>query len=186
MTDMFTDVPVPDSLPRDEGIGPGAELTCEDCGTPLEYSGRGRKPKKCPEHRKNGSKSGTSTVRKTNAANTKLAEQAADALALINSMIGAAVAMPFVGLEATAEAINVSNPTFRDMAAEALIADPKLARQILTAGGVSGKMALLMAYGMFGMAVAPVAYMELKARQEVKASGDIQARAESDGAANAA
>lgn len=27
-------------------------LTCEVCGTALEYSGRGRKPKRCPEHRR--------------------------------------------------------------------------------------------------------------------------------------
>lgn len=37
----------------------GSGLFCEDCGTELTYSGRGRRPRKCPEHRRGGSKSTT-------------------------------------------------------------------------------------------------------------------------------
>jgi hypothetical protein len=33
-------------------VPPADDLTCEECGTPLTYAGRGRKPRYCAEHRK--------------------------------------------------------------------------------------------------------------------------------------
>lgn len=47
------DAPIPDSVPGEN------TLECEACGTHFEHTGRGRKPKKCPDCR--ASNAGTTT-----------------------------------------------------------------------------------------------------------------------------
>lgn len=89
-----TDVP-PDPLtdePAIAGEAPPAptrvyEYACEVCGTELTYGGRGRKPKRCAEH-KSGSRSSGKTV---TSGTGKWQQPLADALTSQFAMIGLAV-----------------------------------------------------------------------------------------------
>jgi hypothetical protein len=133
------------------------EYPCEVCGREAgPYAGRGRKPKRCPEHKRGSS---SSSAPKTKGNNAVLAGQAADNLAQLNNIL--AFGSMAVGMNATASAIASANDGFRSAAYEALVTDPALCRSILRAGKSGGKVALAMAYMMFGVNVIPVAKMEL-------------------------
>lgn len=64
---------IPESDPEDDYRGETRDSLeddwphCEDCGVRIEWSGRGRRPKRCHEHRRNVSTrtTGTATVRRT-------------------------------------------------------------------------------------------------------------------------
>lgn len=159
-----------------DDIAPTPEYACSVCGVALEYSGRGRKPTKCADHKRGG---GSGTPRAKAGNPPALAKQAAAALGQLNGLIciGLSVApMPY-RLPMTASAIATANEAFEQQAAEALATDPKLARLILRGGAASGKVALLIAYGMMGAAVVPVAIMEYK--ENLNAGGDSGNRPDS-------
>lgn len=161
---VFTDAEIPTGVP-DEAPPTRYEYSCEVCGKELKYSGRGRHPTKCDEHKKGGSsKSGLRTNRLGK--NEELAAQAAYALSQLNGLI--AVGLKMSGLEVTAEAIDEARPAFRENAQEALVTDPELCRTILKAGTSSGKVALVMCYAMFLGAVVPVGVMEYKLKRAEK------------------
>jgi hypothetical protein len=137
-------------------------LACEVCGVPLVYAGRGRKPKFCDAHRKSpaGKKMSSGTK------NESLARQAAAALAQLNGL--ACIGLMVVGFPATAGAISERNEDFENQAYNALLTDPALCATILKAGATSGKAALIIAYGMLGVSVAPVAVGELRERRALR------------------
>lgn len=58
-TDSVRDVPPPGLEPDD--VGPVSEDMCEVCGKPLAYSGKGRHPTRCQEHKRGAAKSGPRT-----------------------------------------------------------------------------------------------------------------------------
>lgn len=150
--DLEGDTRAPDIEPPSQ-----SEFRCLTCNKPLTYGGRGRKPMYCDEHKK--SKPG-GTVRAGGQKNSALASQAADVLMTSNAFIAFVAKMG--GLENTHDQIILANPEFRTAAYEALLNDPELARSICRGGGMTGRMALIMAYAMFAMTVAPVAYFEIK------------------------
>jgi hypothetical protein len=165
---VVEDVIVPDAE-RTDAIPPvlDVEYPCEICGKESgPYGGRGRKPKKCPEHRKQSVSSGRS---KSTSSNTALAGQAADVLAQLNN--GLTIGSMVVGLNATASAIANSNDAFRTAAYEALLIDPALCRSIVRGGKKGGMVGLMLAYGMLLANVIPVAKIEFdekkRAREEV-------------------
>src|SRR3954470_23234006 len=157
-----------DFVPTD--IGPsdetpdttGAEYPCEVCGKEAgPYKGRGRKPKRCADHKRNAS--GTPKTKGTNAT---LAGQAADALCQVNGL--ATVGLMVAGFHATAGAIAERESVFREQAYSALLTDPNLCRVILRAGTTSGKLSLLIAYAMLGIGVGPTAIIEFKDKRGEK------------------
>ena len=161
MSDLLTlptfitgDVP-----PDDESPPTPFEYACETCGKELHYGGRGRKPKYCDEHKRGGS----TTPRKNLGKNDVLAAQATEALCQMNSI--SAIGLMMFGLPTTASAINNAHDSFREQAYNALLTDPDLCRKILKGGTGSGKIALVIAYGMLGAAVVPVAHMEIKEKR---------------------
>jgi len=158
---------VADTIPPDAEPTPQAEFTCQVCGVPLHYGGRGRKPLFCDEHKKTKAKG---VARTGGVKNNALAGQAADILMTSNSFIAFLARM--AQLENTAEQIDIANPEFRDAAYRALLNDPELARAICRGGGMTGKMALIMAYAMFSMSVVPVAYFEIKAIRVARESDE--------------
>lgn len=173
----FSDAPIPEDIPQTD-IAPDDGPHCQVCGTPLEYSGRGRKPKYCSEHRRSGARN-TTSVKASTPRNEKLAAQATDALLQINGLVAllAAVAQ----YENTAEAITSAEETFRVRVHAALITDPELAQSILKAGTASGKISLIIAYGMLATAVAPVAVVEYKMKRLEKESAAAAAADEETG-----
>lgn len=160
-----------DVLPDEPPINP-PEYACEVCGKELEYSGRGRKPKYCDEHK--GGRKGTSTPRKSTAKADATAKQAAAALAQLNALIGMglmAAPKPW-GMPQTASALAERNDAFEESAYQALLTDPKLAAMIVRGGATSGKVALIIAYGMLGFSIYPTAQSEWKANRANRAEGD--------------
>lgn len=135
-------------------------LACETCGKPLEYGGRGRKPKYCDEHKAGRA----ATPRKASKRNDALAEEAAEVLNQINGLVGIGLLIapkPF-RMPQTAKALEERSDRFKEAAVDALKANPDLARSIARAGGVSGSAGLVIAYGVLAASLAPVAMNEWK------------------------
>lgn len=166
MSITFEDTEVdPDiSIPEVENV----EYPCQVCGREAgPYAGRGRKPKFCADHKP--SKNVTTSKPRLSGKNGATAIQAAEILAQYNGLV--ALVATLAHYEYTGEAIRNVNDTFKEQATAALLADPELANQIVRAGGVSGKAALIMAYGMMVAAVAPVGMLEFKQNRAAKAEG---------------
>lgn len=165
----FTTVPRPEDTNSDEiPTLDIIEYPCEVCGREAgPYSGRGRKPKYCSDHKRNKNTSSTPRVKGTNAG---LAAQATEALVQINNM--AAVGLMVMSYPETAGAISDRETTFREQTYNALLTDPGLCRTILRAGTTSGKAALAIAYGMFFTSLAPVAVMEFKERRAANSDSE--------------
>jgi len=70
-----------------------------------------------------------------------------------------------LGMPATASAVGLAELTFIEMATEALESDPGLCRLILRMGTKSSKLALMLVYGQFLAAIAPVAIMEYQEKK---------------------
>ena len=140
------------------------EFPCSGCGTALEYGGRGRKPKWCAEckPRRNG---GTARAIPSGS-NDKMAATALDILCQGNAALSMGAML--IRLNRTASKIGACEDGFRIQAYEALKTDPSLCKLILKGGATSGKMMLVLAYGMLGAAVAPIAIEEFKERQAEK------------------
>lgn len=79
-----------DSVPESGNPVTESELVCVTCGTPLEYSGRGAKPKYCDKHKR--SRAGTSN---RSAKTSAIVTRAIDELDLVYSMAGQAVSMKY-------------------------------------------------------------------------------------------
>lgn len=107
----------------------------------------------------------TGTVRRSTR-NVDLANAAADVLVTTNSMIG--VAAGLTGFPETQEAIVEKNDLFRTMVVEALISDPELCKKITAGGGVSSRMALVVAYAMFASYVVPTASNEFREKRDAR------------------
>lgn len=158
---------------RQDAIPPVAdvEYPCEVCGKESgPYKGRGRKPKRCPEHKRGGASGSTSGNARTRGSSAVLAGQAVDALCQLNSFAG--IGLMMTGYHATASALAEREEAFREQAYAALVTDPALCRMILRAGTTSGKVSLIIAYAMLGAGVAPTAIMEYKMKQMSNASGE--------------
>lgn len=152
----------PDTVPPSADV----EYPCEVCGRESgPYGGRGRKPKRCPDHKRS---SGRGTPRGPGAPKSAvtLADQATEALWQING-IAAFLAM-MAGYPQTAGEIQAREQSFREMAHAALLTDPGLCRFILKGGIQSGKASLILCYAMFGMGVAPALVMEVKQKRAEK------------------
>ncbi len=163
MTITFSDADLAD-IPMDTAPEVSdVEYPCRVCGREAgPYGGRGRKPVHCDEHKKNPVK-----VSKVSGKSADLAAQATAVLVQVNGII-ATVCMA-TGLFQTAGAIAKANPAFEEAARNALITDPELCRLITKSGAVSGKAMLVMAYAGMGIAVGPVAAMELKEKKMARA-----------------
>lgn len=75
-----------DAVPEAGNPAPSHDLTCVVCGAPLEYSGHGRKPKYCDEHRPTRG----STARTGRASSTTV-ERAVNELTVLYGLIGQGV-----------------------------------------------------------------------------------------------
>lgn len=168
----FSDEKVPD-----ESAVADDTLRCEECGKPIQYSGRGRKPKRCEEHRKSG---GTKSPRKSLGSNETLAAQATEALIQANGLL--ALGLMFAHMPVTASSLKEAEDGFREQAYNALLTDPALCKTILKAGTTGGRTSLIIAYGMLAGAVVPVGLMEFKANRAEAAEKRAALEAESVGA----
>lgn len=167
MTITFEPASIPDDYPTDSiPETSDIEYPCDICGKEAgPYSGRGRKPKKCAEHRKVPS-SGTKRV---TGAPANLAAQATAVLVQVNGMM--AIGLMATQFHRTAHALAEANSSFEPQAYQALLTDPDLCKLILKSGGASGKVSLALAYVGLAMTIAPAAmgeYAEKKAEREAR------------------
>lgn len=161
MTTMdFLDAEIPpDTVPSDLT---DVEFPCEVCGNEAgPYGGRGPKPKRCDDHRKN---KGKSSVRKVTGNAANLAAQATEVLQQLNGII--AIGSMALGLNSTAAAIAAGNETFAERAHAALLTDPALCQLILKGGVKSAKISLGIAYAGLGVQVIPTAIREVQEKRE--------------------
>ena len=171
----FGTAPVPTDAEAAPDANPHDGPACIVCGVALDYSGKGRKPKYCAEHRKSGQRTG---VRASSQKNERLAAQATDALMQING-IGALACM-VLGMPLTASAITTAEAGLREQVHAALITDADLCSKILSAGTHSAKISLIIAYGMFAAAVAPVGVAEAKQLRERRAAAQEERERDAD------
>lgn len=116
---VVTDTPVelePDlrdevqaALEGDDPVPPKAEYTCEVCGTALTYSGRGRHPKRCAEHKSRtaGARKATSRTSSTAKARADLAGNLAKSFGMLG--VGLSNFMPVTGVTMFKRSENVAN-----------------------------------------------------------------------------
>lgn len=173
---------IPD-LPRD--VAPDlsdVEYPCQHevspgviCGKEAgPYSGRGRKPKRCPEHKKVAPTPRGTSPRITGT-NAVLAAQATEALCSIDGVLQLGAAM--FGLVETASVIADADEVFRIRVNNALLNSPDTCRKILRYGSKAGDSALLIAIGLHIATIAPVFVGEAKAK---KAARDAEKAAEAE------
>jgi hypothetical protein len=108
-------------------------------------------------------------VPKVKTGNERLAAQALELLVNLNDMVCGGLMI--VGFHGTAMAISAREDAFREQAMAALLADPGLCRKLTEKAKVAGPLGLLLAYGMLGIGIAPVAateYQDMRARAEEK------------------
>lgn len=142
------------------------EYPCEVCGREAgPYGGRGRKPKRCTEHKSSG-RSNTRSAPGAKGTNATLAQQATEALWQINGMV-AFLAM-IAQFPLTATAIQDREVIFREMCYNALLTDPNMCRFILKGGTQSAKMSLFLCYGMFAAGIGPAFMSEIKEKRAAK------------------
>lgn len=163
-----------DDLPRDSvPVTSEVEYPCKNCGREAgPYGGRGRKPTVCVDckPKRNGNKSAV----KVNGTTANLAAQATQVLCQLNGFM--AMGLAAMRMFGTAGAIGAYDETFREQAYNALLVDPELCKYLLRGGAKSGKVALVAAYGMMAVNVAPVAMEEMK---ELRAQREARREQES-------
>lgn len=105
------------------------DLSCEVCGVPLVYSGRGRKPKFCENHKPNKSRNSTSP-RSNSDVNTALQ-------VMETSYSGLSLLLRLTSPRA-AEVWESSHDNLMETNRQAFIADKKLCQRIVKLGQTSG------------------------------------------------
>lgn len=115
-----------------------SDFYCETCGKPIPYSGRGRHPRFCDEHRR-GSKTGTPSGKGRGAGSVETAVQtlgaAYDALGLTLTLTGALTAASQL-----ADAV----PTLTERNRQFLAHDPQLVKMLNRAGSAGGRFAFIL------------------------------------------
>lgn len=158
MTTTFDFTEVPDDVKLDTiPVTVEVEHPCEKCGRETNWSGRGRRKRFCDECKP---KSATTRAPRVNGNVSNTAAQAAKALVGINNML--AMMALAVGFRETGMQIMSVQEDFESQAYQALLADPKFAASLLSAGQISGKAMLGMAYLSMGLGIAPTFSNELR------------------------
>lgn len=149
---------------------PSPDLTCETCGKALTYSGRGRKPRFCDEHKTKSSGSGTrSTVsdRELNSACENL-NATYNALLMPMMLVSPQAAQVW---ESQIDGLNARNRVI-------LANNRNLVKRINAAGEKGGNIAFILSHG---IALAPVVIafrLDMAARRAERAAQEDYVTAE--------
>ncbi len=162
VTDMLFDTTtIPDELPSNAPDIDSTDLSCEVCGTPITYAGRGRKPTRCDEHKRSKT-SGTGSAPRRNVRNVEAACAALDGLYQAMLMPLFAVS-PDAGAAwvAQIEQLNARNRII-------LSGDPALARKIVDGASKGGGAALLISHVIAVGPVASIAVRDVRTRRAAR------------------
>lgn len=153
----FEDVTIPDDV--SDVAGESTDLACEVCGRPLTYSGKGRKPKFCDEHKRGTSSAstGNATVRRSN-------KDVESALATMDNIYD----LLFFGFGMVSEtAASMWLPRraqLQQQNRQLFISDPGLCRRVNALGAKGGTGAFIGAHAMALFPIAVVLNAEVQAR----------------------
>lgn len=151
MTDKISftvaDIPPADPVDTAPSNGSAGAYTCEVCGTPLTYGGRGRPPTRCADHKRAGSSSGGTTARRSS-------RDVDAAMAALNASHTSLSFLLMMLAPDAATAWEAGRPSLDDRNRRILEADPALAKRIATAASKGGAGALVISHL---IAVAPAA-----------------------------
>lgn len=144
----FETAAIPGDIPPEADAGAASGYTCDECGKPLSYGGRGRPPTKCDEHKRAGS-SGRSSAPSGNRG-SKDVDAACNALAAAYESLLFPLGMASPDAAAMwVQKIGQLNNSNRLI----LSGDPALARRIVNSASKGGAAALIATNA---MAMAPV------------------------------
>jgi len=151
-----------------------ADLSCEVCGTPLVYGGRGRKPKFCDEHKKSGSKSGSASSPKRSTGNTERA-----LLHMETLYDGLATVLAMSGNEASAGYLADKVAKVQEQNRLAFDSDPKLAQMVCRFGEKTGKGIFIAANVGLIVPVLGIARVEMTLKRNAKRGAEPEPEPES-------
>lgn len=130
------------------------DLVCEVCGTGLSYSGRGRKPKRCDEHK-----------RGTSSAGAKRRSSGRDVDAAMSALSGGHTVVQFalslMSLEA-GQAFELSRASMDERNRAILESDPALAKRIAHAASKGGAGALIVSHLIAIGPAAAIGYRQIR------------------------
>lgn len=141
------DIPPADPVDTAPSSGSAGGYTCDVCGVPLSYAGRGRPPTRCAEHKRNQSSSGTSTRRSSS-------RDVDAAMAALNASHTSLSFLLMMLAPDAATAWEAGRDSLDDRNRRILEADPALAKRIATAASRGGAGALVISHL---IAIAPAA-----------------------------
>lgn len=156
MTENVT-VTIAERDPSD--VPPTQEPRCEVCGKPIPYAGRGRKPKRCSEHRKASSGTGT---RRTGG--TDLAVRAAEQLDILYGMSSALLRM--LNCTDAAETLEMNREKLKAENVAFLSQDQSLARWLTKTSEATGRFGFIATNV---MTIAPVISIAVQERAAARA-----------------
>lgn len=150
----------PDEIPDFDGV----EM-CEKCHArpKARYGGRGPRPKFCEDCK--GARGSTGGTPKVKGKNALLASQATAALMQLNNFVALGLMLMQMQMTAGKFREETSREAFEDSVYNALVLDPELSAWICRGGVKSGKIALLIAYGLPIAAIIPTAMVELREKK---------------------
>lgn len=131
-----------DAAPTDNnGVSSDSGYACEVCGTPLTYSGRGRPPKRCDDHKKSTSSSSNASSRSTGRRASRDVEAAMAALDAGHTALsfGLMLMSP-----TAAQAWETNRPGLNARNEAILTGDPALAKRIASIAAKGGGTALVL------------------------------------------
>lgn len=160
----LTDIP---DVDNDFSADSGSGMNCTVCGKDIGYlySGRGRKPTKCEDHKKNSSASNLTGSRGSSDIKQALAtlDFAYSALGMILTMVGATEA---------AGTLSMSIAGLQEKNASFLAQDKEMVKRINSLGKTGGRYGFFAANAMTLVPVGAIAAQEIKARFG-KANDDV-------------
>lgn len=171
----FEEVPNPDFQ---EYPAMSDELTCEECGKPLTYAGRGRKPRFCEEH-KPGRKSSSGS-----SGNVKRTRPDVDqAISTLDGLYtGVSMALMATSPRGLAK-WEAQRPLLIEQDRGILIADKALCRRINDMASAGGTGAFIIAHIMAAFPVAMIVREDVTVRRQTRTAAQREAQAAAEAAA---
>lgn len=166
----FTDVVQPSEAIRESGEPVGtSDLSCDVCGGPLVYGGRGRKPKRHPECKGTGAATAGGSRKAT------VSGDVAAAVAALDNLYSLVAAGLFFVSPAAAMEWTERYASLTEQNKAILTADRNLAKSIAKTGARGGKVAFAVAHVAAIAPVGAVLARDLGARRAARVPAEEQA-----------
>lgn len=172
----FSETTVTDDDNDETSPPESTDLACEVCGTPLVYAGRGRKPKRCAEHKSSGSSAGSLGGPRGGAGRGSASvEQAVATLGNLYDAVGLAFLLASTEDYPAATIWTAQVPELQTRNRQILQGDPELVKAINRLGVKGGKFAFAAAQIAALTPPLMVASVSLRERQAARTAAQRRA-----------